>query len=98
MKTIDFSNWTVTTPLHHVELNDGIPGTVTVPDARLSHCILADKYLRDVTFKGGMMRHCRFEFCNLRSALFERIDLTGTSFVTCDLSRANFNACTMWYT
>ena len=98
MKQISFSGWTAATPLHHVETNDGIPGVATVADARLSHCILADKFLRDVTFKDGMMRHCRFEFCNLRAASFERIDFTGTSFLNCDLTSAKFSTCKMWYT
>jgi hypothetical protein len=98
MKEIDFTDWAPASRLRFVELNDGIREAVTVSDVQLSHCLLKDKYLRDVTFKGGMVRHCRLEFCNLRTAAFERIDFTGTVFLNCDLRRTTFNACTMWYT
>jgi uncharacterized protein YjbI with pentapeptide repeats len=98
MKEIDFTSWTPGSQPKFVELNDGIREKTTVSDARFSHCLLKDKYLRDVTFKGGMIRHCRLEFCNLRNASFERIDFTGTVFLNCDLRRANFSSCTLWYT
>lgn len=97
MKELDFSDWAPTSRLSFVELNDGIRDAVTVSDAQLSHCLLKDKYLRDATFKGGMFRHCRLEFCNLRNAAFERVDCTGTIFLNCDLRRTTFNACTLWY-
>ena len=97
MKEIDFTGWAPPTRLRFVELNDGIREAVTVADVQLSHCLLKDKYLRDVTFKGGVMRHCRLEFCNLRNAAFERVDFTGTLFLNCDLRRTTFNSCTLWY-
>jgi len=59
MKEIDFTGWAPPSPLRFVELNDGIREALTVSDVQLSHCLLKDKYLRDVTFKGGMVRHCR---------------------------------------
>jgi len=98
MKEIDFKSCASGNQLKFVELNDGIPDKTTISDARFSHCLLKDKYLLDVTFKGGMIRHCRLEFCNLRNAIFERIDFTGTVFLNCDLRRAAFTSCTLWYT
>jgi hypothetical protein len=83
--------------LRVVETNDGIRDAVAVSDVQLSHCLLRDKYLRDVTFKGGLVRHCRLEFCNLRNSSFERIDFTGSVFLNCDLRRATFTSCTLWY-
>lgn len=97
MKEIELAVWTPAGPLRSVEINDGIKGAVTVSDAQLSHCLLRDKYLRDVTFKGGMLRHCRLEFCNMREAVFERVDFTGTVFLSCDLRHTNFIGCTLWY-
>jgi len=98
MREIDFTTWDPEKPLKFVALNDGIHEAATVSDVKLSHCLLKDKYLLDVTFKGGMIRHCRFEFCNLRKASFERVDLTGSVFLNCDLRKATFNSCSLWYT
>jgi hypothetical protein len=77
--------------------NDGIDGHVEIPDVALSHCLLQDKYLRDVTFKAGAIQHCRFEYANLRNAVFDRVDLTGSWFVACNLQHAQFEDCVLWY-
>lgn len=96
MELIDLAGWDRTTP--HLHQNDGLDGDATLADVKFSHCLLVDKYLRDAVVKGGILRHCRLEFCNLRNATFERVDFTGTVFINCDLRKASFNACTLWYT
>lgn len=96
MEPIDLAGWDRTSP--HLYQNDGLDGDAPLADVKLSHCLLVDKYLRDAVVKGGILRHCRLEFCNLRSATFERVDFTGTVFINCDLRKASFNACTLWYT
>lgn len=98
MKEIDFTSWAQGNHLEFLNLNDGIPDGTIVSNTQMTCCLLRDKHLLSVTFKGGSMRHCRLEFCNLRKATFERIDLTATVFLNCDLRKANFVSCTMWYT
>jgi len=77
--------------------NDGIRGKVELTAVALSHCLLQDKYLRDVTFRTGKIEHCRFEHTNLRNAVFDRVNLTGSRFVACDLAHTRFENCVLWY-
>ena len=82
--------------LRLVAADDGLPAS-TIVDCCLSHCLLSTKHLKEVTFEGGSVRHCRFENCKLTDAKFDRVDLTGTVFVRCDLKNAEFVRCSMWY-
>jgi hypothetical protein len=95
MKPIDFQAHQG--QLVQKEHNDGIAGRAELADVALSHCLIQDKYLRDVTFRTGSIQHCRFEHTNLRRATFDRINLTGSRFVACNLEHANFEGCTLWY-
>lgn len=97
MLTFSFKDWDRKQQLKHVALTDGLPECI-VQDCRLSHCLLADKHLKDVSFVGGSIVHSRFENCKLTYASFERTDLTDTSFVGCDLRNASFKQCKTWYT
>jgi hypothetical protein len=96
MKSIDFKS-NPGPALTQKTRNDGIDGKIEIPDVALSHCLLQDKYLREVTFKAGAIQHCRFEYANLRNATFDRIDLTGSWFVACNLQHAQFEDCVLWY-
>jgi hypothetical protein len=96
MKSIDFRENSGSALVEKAR-NDGIDGRVEIPDVAFSHCLLQDKYLRDVTFKAGAIQHCRFEYVNLRYAVFDRVNLTGSWFVACNLEHARFENCVLWY-
>ena len=82
--------------LRQVAKDDGLPRS-TVRDCHLSHCILSNKHLKEVSFSGGSVVHCHFDSCKLTDAAFNRVDLTGTLFIRCDLKNATFSQCRMWY-
>ena len=63
MQPLIFKDWDNKEPLRQVAQSDGLAKSI-LKDCRLSHCLLKDKHLKEVSFSGGSIKHSRFEYAN----------------------------------